>query len=66
VAPGDGTAHPEWASASAVSHSNHKNDFMKPEDKISTDDATFSAESTSMRRPGIYIFPPSQYYFLLQ
>jgi hypothetical protein len=57
VASSDGTVHPERASPFAVSRSGHKNDFMKPKDKVSTNDATVSAEQTSMRRPGLYIFP---------
>lgn len=52
-----GTVHPERASSFAVSHSGHKNDFMKPKGKVSANDATVSAEQTSMRRPGLYIFP---------
>lgn len=57
LASGDGSVHRERASASAVPCSDHMNYFKKPKDKVSTDDATFSAERTSVRRPGIYIFP---------
>ncbi|PRQ41680.1 putative histone-lysine N-methyltransferase chromatin remodeling SET family [Rosa chinensis] len=49
---GDGSVHPERASASAVSCSNHKNNFTKPKNKVSTDDVTVSAGPTSIRRPG--------------
>lgn len=57
VVSADGTVHPERASPFVVSRSSHKNNFMKPKDKVSTNDATVSAEQTSMRRPGLYIFP---------
>lgn len=52
VVSADGTVHPERASPFVVSRSSHKNNFMKPKDKVSTNDATVSAEQTSMRRPG--------------
>ncbi|XP_004304779.1 PREDICTED: histone-lysine N-methyltransferase SUVR4 [Fragaria vesca subsp. vesca] len=52
LASGDGSVHRERASASAVPCSDHMNYFKKPKDKVSTDDATFSAERTSVRRPG--------------
>lgn len=54
VASGNGRLHPERASA--VSRTSHTNYFKKPKDEVSTYDAVVSAEQTSMRRPGMYIY----------